>query len=108
MNYYHLTADVELRPSSEDDEDEEVNGSGSSSPVVAQRITQIFESLQASAATDEVVKDPKSRFEAVRRRRSNPLSRQRRKLNTVSGYFSDWAKWLTSSEKSSSSTKKHQ
>lgn len=112
MNYYHLTADIELRSSSPEQEEPLVNPQENPEQVndkslVAQRITEIFESLQAN----EAVREPKPRLEAVRRRSSNPLSRQRRKLNTVSSYFSDWAKWLTSSSSkevaANTSSKKH-
>jgi hypothetical protein len=84
-----------------------VNNKTDDDPI-SQRITEIFDSLQPSELEDVVgATCPRRRPphpSIARGQRSNPLSRQQRKLHTVSGYFSDWAKWLTSNESNPSSS----
>ena len=77
-------------------------------PAVAQKITELFGSLQngngleeASEAVQAVksVEQPPLAQPRRRPRRSNPLRQQRlRHLNTVSGYFNDWTQWMTKTE----------
>ena len=77
-------------------------------PAVAQKITEIFGSLQngngleeASEAVQAVksVEQPPLAQPRRRPRRSNPLRQQRlRHLNTISGYFNDWTQWMTKTE----------
>ena len=77
-------------------------------PAVAQKITELFGSLQngngleeASEAVQAVKSAEQPPLAQPRRRprRSNPLRQQRlRHLNTVSGYFNDWTQWMTKTE----------
>ena len=118
MNYYQITADIHPLSDSEpeliDDEEEDtadpnwflVKASASTLPSVnkvndddqrhkvVRKIDEIFETIVPSVDAEE-----KSHATVVRRRprqaRTQPSNRQRRTLHTVSGYFSDWAKWLT-------------
>ena len=73
----------------------------------AKRITEIFESFDidqmpaASRPSEAVVADGhhQANVVKVRRRGHQGASRRlQRRTNTVSGYFNDWAKWLTSQE----------
>ena len=99
MNFYHLTADI--HPSSSEDEEVEddpnwlvIKASQVSAKKVnddqvevQRQIDEIFEALSPSHSEVRPV---------VRRRLAKAkCSRHRRTLNTMSGYFSDWAKWLT-------------
>lgn len=58
---------------------EEPSSSSSKEDSVTQRINEIFQSLTEESRSER---------------------RTRRQLNTVSGYFSDWAKWMSHSETS--------
>ena len=116
MNFYHLTTDVYPSSSSsggsaseeEEEEEEEVDPNwlmvkASSSllsakkvnddqVVVQRQIDQIFEAPVEAANTSP---SPISQGPVRRRLAKAKCSRHRRTLNTMSGYFSDWAKWLT-------------
>ena len=115
MNFYHLTTDVYPSSSSsggsaseEEEEEEEVDPNwlmvkASSSllsakkvnddqVVVQRQIEQIFEAPVEAANTSP---SPISQGPVRRRLAKAKCSRHRRTLNTMSGYFSDWAKWLT-------------
>ena len=113
MNFYHLTTDVYPSSSSSggsasEEEEEEVDPNwlmvkASSSllsakkvnddqVVVQRQIDQIFEAPVEAANTSP---SPISQGPVRRRLAKAKCSRHRRTLNTMSGYFSDWAKWLT-------------
>ena len=113
MNFYHLTTDVYPSSSSSggsasEEEEEEVDPNwlmvkASSSllsakkvnddqVVVQRQIDQIFEAPVEAANTSP---SPISQGPVRRRLAKSKCSRHRRTLNTMSGYFSDWAKWLT-------------
>ena len=111
MNFYHLTTDVYPSSSSSGgsaSEEEEVDPNwlmvkASSSllsakkvnddqVVVQRQIDQIFEAPVEAANTSP---SPISQGPVRRRLAKAKCSRHRRTLNTMSGYFSDWAKWLT-------------
>ena len=111
MNYYRITADLQPLTDSETEltgEDEGadpnwlvVKASTSASTLpsankvndddlpIVRKMDEIFETILPSAEAEADT--------VVRRRPSKAKTylRQRRTLNTVSGYFSDWAKWLT-------------
>ena len=116
MNFYHLTADIHPSSSSEEPASEEEDGPNwlviKASPAAPQlsakkvkndqaevqrQIDEIFEALLPSSPTAASTStSPLSQGPVLRRRMAKTkCSRHRRTLNTMSGYFSDWAKWLT-------------
>ena len=70
---------------------------------LVQRINELFNSIQQEQEASH--EDTTTSHPSLRRpktRTGNRGGRSLRNLHTVSGYFNDWAKWLTSSSGSSS------
>ena len=70
--------------------------SESNEDLVVQRINELFSNL------DSTVQPPKKSTLNLRSDRKSDRSRGFRKLHRVSGYFNDWAKWLTTTSNPSS------
>ena len=67
---------------------------------LVQRINELFNSIQQQQQQEASHEDTTTSHPSLRRpktRTGNRGGRSLRNLHTVSGYFNDWAKWLTSS-----------
>ena len=77
--------------------------------LVVQRINELFESIQPPA--DTTANNDGAPNQILRRRTTNAThnrGRGLRQLHAVSGYFNDWAKWLTSTEAAASNPSSQQ